>query len=184
MRIIAKQDQKRAMVDIALGTGDDKDLQQRATLGALTKKDVFDLLNPDMELPEGVMRDDVRDNLDLFTPITNAPTKVPAGALTTTTAMSAAVKKAPGSTDRVVAQTLRRAPAAAPVEPRRPSLKVAARVPSRVPAKRPRDVLSGFAGSITDEPGYQKSVKKSEDGPTDWKGLLNKYGGEKRRKFQ
>lgn len=182
MRIIAKQEQKRAMVDIALGTGDNNDLrQQREQFGALTKKDVFDLLNPDMELPEGVMRDDVRDNLELFSPTTKDPVSASARALMT---KNAPARKAIEATERVVAKTPRRASTAAPVRPRRPVPSFPARVPGRVPAKRPREIQSGFTASIPNESGYQKSVKKPEDGPTDWKRLLDKYGGQKRRRFQ
>lgn len=188
MRIIAKQEQKRAMVDVALGTGDNNDLrQQREQLGALTKKDVFDLLNPDMELPEGVMRDDIRANLELFSPTTNGPARqVPARALTTTT--SGPAKKAPETSARVVAtrDPPRRAPAAATaaVGPTRPLPSAPARVHGRVPAKRPREFESGFAASTPDKPSYQSSGKKPQDGRTDWRGLLNRYGGQKRRKFQ
>lgn len=182
-RIVAKQEQKRAMVDIALGTGDNNDLrQQREKFGALTKQDVFDLLNPDMELPDGIMRDDVRDNLKLFSPTTKAP--LGNASARTLTMTSGPANKAPGATYRAVAKTTSKTSVTAPVGPKKSVFNVPGRVPGRVPAKRQLEAGSRFATSIADTPSYQSSVKKPENGPTDWKRLLEKHGGQKRRRFQ
>lgn len=187
-RIIELQKKKRAMVDIALGTGDNNELrQQREKFGALTKEDVFNLLKPSVELPDGVMKDDVRDNLRLFPSKKKAPGNSPTRILPAN-----ASDRPSGVMDRSIVGTPGRTQATARIGPRKTISKALPRGSTSIPASsqsatRPR-VESNVPNTFSYKSPVENSAKSPDDGPTDWRKLLAKqrepkYPGSKRRRF-
>lgn len=182
-RIIKLQEKKRTMVDIALGTGDNSELQQqREKFGALTKEDVFDLLKPSVDLPDGVMKDDVKDNLRLFSSPKNASRNS-----STTSRGDGPARKPSTMMGRGSSRFPGRAPGAAPPGLRRPASSVPPRGPTSVPARdqsgaRPR-IESNNSTKVSYKSPAESSAKSPGDGPTDWRKLLAKHGGPGRRRF-